>query len=123
MVILRHSYTCLHLLHKILWYAPTRTAPVNNDSPFKNIPDESTLDIVSPAHDVETFFDSDPSPLKDNEYWGHYLGDKKKQSIRIYYQNIHGITSDNTWDKWERSVVSMHNKNIDVCCFAETNIK
>ena len=56
-------------------------------------------------------------------HWGDVCNNKSDKSIRIYFQNVHGITLDYYWHKWEQSVVSMHQRQVDVCCFAETNIK
>ena len=85
--------------------------------------DTYPLDITFTSQDFKTFFDAAATPLHENAHWGNELGDKDNQLIRIYYQNIHGIMPENKWHKWEHSVVDMHNKHIDVCCFSETNIK
>ena len=85
--------------------------------------DQCSQDITFTSQYFETFFDASAIQLKENLPWGNELGDKNNQLIRIYYQNIHGIMPENKWHKWEHSVVDMHNKLIDVCCFAKTNIK
>ena len=70
----------------------------------------------------DSFLDEDPKPYTENIPWGDVIHSAPNQSIRVYYQNIHGITSANKWDKWEHSVVSLHQRHVDVCCFSETNI-
>ena len=75
------------------------------------------------SQEFEIFFSTDPGQLTDNVHWGDVFKHKSDKSIRIYFQNVHGITSDNNWHKWEHSVVSMHQRQVEVCCFAETNIK
>ena len=75
------------------------------------------------SQEFEQFFSTASDQLTDNVPWGDILTHKSDKSIRIYFQNVHGITSDNNWHKWEHSVVSMHQRQVDVCCFDETNIK
>ena len=78
---------------------------------------------VSISQEFDSFIIVKPHHLTENVHWGDAIHSKPDHSIRIYYQNIHGITSDNTLDKWEQIVLSMHQRHIDVCCFAEKNIK
>ena len=75
------------------------------------------------SQEFDKFISTDPSQLTENTHWGDAFTTKSDKSIRTYCQNIHGITSDNKWHKWEQSVVFMHKRQVDVCCFAETNIK
>ena len=60
---------------------------------------EITTVPVSIFQNFDSFIAADPTRLTDNVHWGDVLEEKINNSIRIYYQNIHGITSDNTWDK------------------------
>ena len=78
------------------------------------------------SQEFETFFSVDPSQLTENVPWGDVCNNNSDKSIRIYFQKVHGITSDNNWHKWhklEQSVLSTHQRQVDVCRFAETNIK
>ena len=64
------------------------------------ISQDATLDTASVSQDFESFIAATLITLRDNVHWGDVLQGKTNQSIRIYFQNFHGITSDNMWDKW-----------------------
>ena len=67
------------------------------------------------SKEFETFFSTGTGQLTDNEHWGDVFKHKSDKSIRIYFQNVHDIKSDNNWHKWEHSVVSMNQRQVDVC--------
>ena len=60
---------------------------------------------MSISQEFDSFISADPRQLTENVNWGDVYYNKPDKSIRIYYQSIHGITSNNTWHKWEQSVV------------------
>lgn len=36
-----------------------------------------------------------------NDIWGHEMELKQPNMLRIYYQNVNGITCNGNWDKWQ----------------------
>ena len=57
-----------------------------------------------------------------NDFWGHEMNPKQPNMLRIYYQNVNGITCHGNWDKWQHGAQMCFNKQIDICCFVETNV-
>jgi hypothetical protein len=50
------------------------------------------------------------------------MSTKKPSSIRIYYKNINGICTYNSWNIWGDACESSKEKYIDIIGLNETNI-
>ena len=67
---------------------------------FKGSAHEESSETMITSQEFDNFISTDPSQLTENTHWGDACMTKSDKSIRIYFQNIHGITSDNKWHKW-----------------------
>ena len=98
----------------------------NNNSPSRNIPNtnpelsNTTHDTLYP-NDGSLFLSNDPVCNK-NEPWGDQFCHKSVNTIRVYFQNIHGILYQKSWNKWKEIVDMLHQHDVDVAGFVETNI-
>ena len=70
----------------------------------------------------EELFLTPKNPYIQNDIWGHEMTLKQPNMLRIYYQNVNCITCHGNWDKWQHGAQMCFNKNIDICCFSETNV-
>ena len=57
-----------------------------------------------------------------NEPWGDSFSQKPDNTIRVYFQNIHGLFHQQSWNKWKEIVDMCHHHSIDVAGLVETNI-
>jgi ribonuclease HI len=56
-----------------------------------------------------------------NDFWGSSMDSNKNECFRIYYQNINGITSSDSMEKWNDHVSSMKDNCCEIFGLAETN--
>lgn len=56
-----------------------------------------------------------------NDWWGSSMDSKDPDCTRIFFQNINGLTIDDSIDKWKVIVNAMHEKECSIFGFAETN--
>ena len=49
-----------------------------------------------------------------NKGWGNDLNKKQAGNLRIYFQNINGITTNHSWDKWHQCVQEMEQNKVDI---------
>ena len=96
------------------------------NTPSSNVP--KTLNHVdhttNPVNNsnVRTLFLPNDSVCEKNESWGDTFSTKPVNTVRVYFQNIHGIISQKSWDKWKEIVNMINNYKVDVAGFVETNI-
>eukprot|EP00957_Ditylum_brightwellii_P093468 7118272-Ditylum_brightwellii.AAC.2 len=61
--------------------------------------------------------------MKKNEYLGEILSSIKEEEVmRFYFHNVNGGLKKNGWEKYEWALQQLNAKEVDVVCFAETNI-
>ena len=60
---------------------------------------------------------------KHNQHWGHSLGPKEQHTLRVYFQNIHGIKlgedSTSTWMDYQDKLRDMEAMDVDVVGWAK----
>ena len=100
------------------------TTAMNNTHTTSN---NTNPDISNTSHDAlyrndGTLFLSNDSISDKNEPWGDPLCSKPVNTIRVYFQNIHGILYQKSWNKWKEIVDMLHQQEVDVAGFVETNI-
>ena len=95
--------------------------PTNSRSP-RNTTDtmQHQHDICSP-HDGKLFL-TDDYIINSNESWGDSFTLKTDNTIRVYFQNIHGLFHQQSWNKWKEIVDMCHHHHIDVAGLVETNL-
>ncbi len=59
---------------------------------------------------------------QDNNYWSNPLQQKSRNNILLYFQNIHGLSTQHIWTDWHSLIHNMNLNEIDIFGFAETNI-
>lgn len=59
---------------------------------------------------------------KDNVAYGDNIERKQDGTLRIYYQNIHGIKKSNTWHDYQYSLTILKKWKVDIMAYSETNI-
>ena len=103
--------------------------PLTSSTATENIvlpPIKSALSAITQNSKVfprYSLFLSSSSIPESNEYWGDKMDTKPTGTLRVYYQNIHGLFHNNSWDKCKQ-IIDMINKNeINVAGFTETNLK
>ena len=57
-----------------------------------------------------------------NEPWGDNIERKSFHSIRLYFQNVHGLKPSANWYKWCDALSALHKHRVDIIGFAETNV-
>ena len=57
--------------------------------------------------------------LSVSDRWPNYT---KEDYVRIYGQNVNGISYTNDYAEWEIALDHLHNKQVDVACFSEINL-
>ena len=69
------------------------------------------------------------NPTKHNEWFGDRMmlsntwSEKKKDNtMRIYGQNVNGISHFDNYSEWKVILENLHNQQIDVACLAELNL-
>lgn len=101
---------------------PTNPIPQFTQLPihFNPLPHYTTNDIND---------DLQPTPdqhkarnLKENIPLGDTITTKQPNAIRFYFQNIRGAKKKNTWHDWENSVNYLHDHEVDIMGYAETNL-
>merc|ERR1712150_44228 len=71
-----------------------------------------TTQVVNPD---EYFGDK----LTVSDRWPNYT---KEDCVRIYGQNVNGISYLNDYAEWEIVLDHMHDKQVDIACFGEINL-
>jgi hypothetical protein len=56
-----------------------------------------------------------------NDYWGASMDTYDSNCFRVYYQNINGLTSGESMEKWTDIVTTMKEHKCDIFGYAETN--
>jgi len=59
---------------------------------------------------------------KESDHWGDKLIKKSESHLRLYFQNIHGLKTDDLLTDWNDVLSHMKANEIDVFGMAETNI-
>jgi hypothetical protein len=59
---------------------------------------------------------------KINKSWGEPMQQKAKNTCRIYFQNVCGISPIDDWSNYSDNLLEMEKKEVDIFGFAETNI-
>ena len=54
--------------------------------------------------------------------WGYDITTKSANSIRLYFQNIRGLSTKYIWSEWNSIQDHLHHHQVDIFGFAETNI-
>jgi hypothetical protein len=133
----RHTLTTLDSIHVNLQNTAPQLPPRTNTAPTPNIiltsPSSHDQSITSqnPTHTqpVTNQANSNISPQQqrlttpdDNYPSGDLITQaKQKETLRIYFQNINGI-SKNNWLEWQHAASLIAKHDIDVFGCAETNI-
>lgn len=60
---------------------------------------------------------------KDNIAYGDSIEKKQNNTIRFYYQNLHGIKKANTWHDLQHSIPTLQEWDVDIMGYSETNIQ
>ena len=63
----------------------------------------------------------DPSP-STNTSWGDIIGTKNERSLRLYFQDINGLSTKELQEAWIDILHTMENLDVDMFGLAETNI-
>ena len=69
------------------------------------------------------------NPTKHNEWYGDKMTisetwpeKTKENTMRIYGQNVNGISHFDNYSEWKVILENLHNQQIDVACLAELNL-
>ncbi len=72
---------------------------------------------------TETTYFSTPNHIHSPvEPWGDDITTKSANSIRLYFQNIRGLSTKYIWSEWNSIQAHLHTNQVDIFGFAETNI-
>ena len=95
--------------------------PGQHSSPDTNIPRPQHTSHPPPLHDNQDH--PQPSPtITDTQDWGSPIPTKQETTLRLYFQNIHGLSTRHVWTDWHSILNTVHQKDIDIFGLAETNI-
>ena len=94
---------------------PTHTSPSNITDTMNQQHDNLS------QHDGNLFL-TDDYIINMNEPWGDSFSQKPDNTIRVYFQNIHGLFHQQSWNKWKEIVDMCHHHSIDVAGLVETNL-
>ena len=96
------------------------------------IPSIHTDDIYEdnePYHDIANLRPDEnfhviqsPAQTKKNAVWGDMIKEKKSRTLRLYFQNINGLSSTELYEDWIDIAQTMEDKQVDIYGLAETNI-
>ena len=67
-------------------------------------------------------FDIPPNDMIKISKWGDDMPTKDSRTLRIYFQNINGLPTNDDWAEWHHIVTYMKDLDVDICGFAEPNI-
>ena len=78
---------------------------------------------LEPDHNLDsTHFEPDTTTHPPSEPWGDNSGNKSADSIRLYFQNIRGLSTKHIWSEWNNLQDCLQSHEVDIFGFAETNI-
>jgi hypothetical protein len=97
----------------------TETVHNDNDSTVQNTPDENEPE--SEDNDTELLQPVLTKPT-NNYPFGDLMTQKQNNTIRIYYKNINGISTYNSWNTWDNACKTIHESSIDILGTSETNV-
>ena len=75
----------------------------------------------SPVSPVDLFEPPQNAPIKTSK-WGDDMPTKDSRTLRIYFQNINGLPTNDDWAEWHHIVTYMKALEVDICGFVEPNI-
>jgi hypothetical protein len=78
----------------------------------------ATQRLKTKKHYIQQHLSKKPIP---NDYWGSSMDTHDKNCFRIFFQNINGLTSGESLEKWKEIVTTMQDKNCNIFGLAETN--
>jgi hypothetical protein len=97
----------------------------NNANPVNSSQQETIITIPEPTelsrknkHYIQQHIMKQPIP---NDFWGSSMDSEKNNCFRIYFQNINGITSNDSLERWADTVSTMQENCCEIFGFAETN--
>ena len=67
-------------------------------------------------------FEPDNTTHSPSEPWGDTIDNKSADSIRLYFQNIRGLSTKHIWSEWNNLLDCLQSHQVDIFGFAETNI-
>ena len=67
-------------------------------------------------------FDVTSQPHHTHESWGDKMEAKDDRSLRLYFQNLNGLPTNDNWLEWNHIIQYVSDNNIDICGFAEPNV-
>jgi hypothetical protein len=62
------------------------------------------------------------TPQTDNYPFGDLMNKKQNSTVRIYYKNINGVSTYNSWNTWDQACKTTNELSIDIVGYTETNI-
>jgi hypothetical protein len=78
----------------------------------------ATQRLKTKKHYIQQHLSKKPIP---NDYWGSSMDTHDKNCFRIFFQNINGLTSGESLEKWTEIVTTMQEKKCKIFGLAETN--
>ena len=79
-------------------------------------------DINEDIFSSETTETKQPTTTGNNNPWGDEIGKKDPMSMRLYFQNINGLSTQNLSENWIDILDIMETNQVDMYGLAETNI-
>ena len=78
-----------------------------------------------PLHDrykAKEFFLHTDTEFDPNDAWDDSIEQKCSHSIRLYFENVHGLKPSANWNKWCDMLSALRTHQVDIIGFAETNV-
>ena len=77
---------------------------------------------TTPLTDIFDTKDDQNIPIGNNEKWGDDIKEKNERTLRLYFQNINGLSTAELTEDWMDIYTIMEDHNVDIYGLAETNI-
>ena len=80
-------------------------------------------DKTPPGHCTDLFDKTSTTPTPPHLHWGNRMEPKDERTLRLYFQNINGLPTNDNWAEWNYITSYWKPNKIDIAGLAETNLK